>query len=187
MRIPTRRHFLRNMGLMAAALARAPSILAATDARRQLDFVHTHTGERLSAVYFESGAYVPQALAKVNQLLRDFRTETVHPIEPQLLDQLHALQALAGGKEAFQVICGYRSPVTNAWLHRRSGGVAEHSLHMQGRAIDVRLPGCATPQLALLAQRQRRGGVGYYGVSDFVHLDTGAVRRWGDPVIGDLS
>jgi uncharacterized protein YcbK (DUF882 family) len=117
-------------------------------------------------------------------LLRDFRSETVHPIDPLLLDVLYGLQCRSGGCEAFQVISGYRSPATNAKLRGRSreSGVAEHSLHMEGRAIDVRLPGQATNRLAVLARKLQIGGVGYYSVSDFVHVDTGRVRVWGDPV-----
>jgi uncharacterized protein YcbK (DUF882 family) len=118
----------------------------------------------------------------VDLLLRDFRDNTVHPIDPQLLDRLFLLQSAVGGTEPFQVISGYRSPTTNAALRERSSGVAEHSLHMDGRAIDVRLGGVPTEKLAHVALQQSNGGVGYYRVSDFVHLDTGRVRSWGDPV-----
>jgi uncharacterized protein YcbK (DUF882 family) len=159
------------------------AVSAGTDARRELSFVHTHTGEQLTATYFESGVYVGPALLQVNQLLRDFRTETVFPIDPAVLDRLFQLQAATGSREPFAVISGYRSPLTNAALRSRSSGVAEHSLHMQGRAIDVRLPGTPTDQLARLAQRLSGGGVGYYRVSDFVHIDTGRVRSWGDALV----
>jgi uncharacterized protein YcbK (DUF882 family) len=172
------------LSVLAAAMARAPRVLAQSNGRRSLAFAHTHTGERLATVYFEGGAYVPTALESINHLLRDFRTETVHPIEPQLLDRLYTLQAALGNEAAFQVICGYRSPQTNSMLRGRSSGVAEHSLHMQGRAIDIRLPGIDTTQLALLARRTLAGGVGFYRVSDFVHVDTGALRHWGDPIGG---
>lgn len=181
----SRRKFLGRLGVLAAAVAHAPKVLADVDGPRSLAFAHTHTGERLSTVYFEGGAYVPTALESINVLLRDFRTETVYPIEPQLLDRLYTLQAALGNDAAFQVICGYRSPETNSMLRARSGGVAEHSLHMQGRAIDIRLPGVDTAQLALLARRTLAGGVGYYRVSDFVHVDTGAVRNWGDAIGGE--
>ena len=169
---------------MLAAVTRAPRVLAGSIGTRSLAFEHTHTGETLSTVYFEGGTYVPSALESINVLLRDFRTETVYPIEPQLLDRLYTLQASIGNDTAFQVICGYRSPQTNNMLRARSSGVAEHSLHMQGRAIDIRLPGVDTAQLAVLARRAVAGGVGYYRVSDFVHVDTGALRHWGDPIGG---
>ena len=178
-----RRGFLRKVGLAALGLAPAGGALAAAaDERRSVAFVHTHTGEQLSALYFESGRYRHDVLAQVNILLRDFRTEAVFPIDPLVLDRLYRLQAQAGSREAYQVISGYRSPTTNAALRVRSSGVAEHSLHMEGRAIDVRLPGVDTARLAVLARRQGLGGVGFYRVSDFVHVDTGRVRIWGDPV-----
>lgn len=143
-----------------------------------MSFVHTHTGERLSTVYFEGGQYVSSELNLISRLLRDFRTGDVHPIEPGVLDILADLRALTGRDEAFEVISGYRSPKTNADLHRRSNGVAEHSLHMEGRAIDVRLPGVPTDKLHQLALGMNRGGVGFYPSSDFVHLDNGRVRHW---------
>lgn len=181
----SRRSFLMQAGLAALAAVPAGRLLAApANESRRLSFSHTHTGERLSVTYFRSGSYVDAALASVNVLLRDFRTEAVHRIDPQLLDVLYSLQCRCGGDEPFEIISGYRSPATNAKLRGRSkeSGVAEHSLHMDGRAIDVRLPGQATNRLALLARQLQHGGVGYYHVSDFVHVDTGRVRIWGDPV-----
>jgi uncharacterized protein YcbK (DUF882 family) len=106
----------------------------------------------------------------------------VFPIDPKVLDRLFQLHSASGGSEPFQIISGYRSAATNAALRARSTGVAEHSLHMEGRAIDVRLAGVPTSQLARLALQQSSGGVGFYRVSDFVHVDTGRVRTWGDPI-----
>lgn len=177
-----RRGFLQKLAAVALGAAAARSVLSAADERRRLSFVHTHTGEHLSTVYYEHGAYLSAALQKVNVLLRDFRDGTVHSIDPKLLDRLFLLQAAVGGAEPFQVISGYRSPSTNAALHEKSSGVSEHSLHMQGQAIDVRLAGVATEQLARLALKQGSGGVGFYRASDFVHLDTGRARSWGDPI-----
>ena len=175
-----RRGFLRKMGGATLGLAATKVALADGDGRRSLSFVHAHTGEQLTAVYYEDGEYRGAVLRQLNQLLRDFRTETVFPIDPKVLDRLFMLQSVTGGTEPFQVICGYRSPATNAALRKMSRGVAAHSLHMEGRAIDVRLPGIATDRLAALARAQMRGGVGFYRVSDFVHVDTGRVRTWGD-------
>jgi uncharacterized protein YcbK (DUF882 family) len=177
----SRRAFLRGAGIAAVGVATSRRTLA-QDQRRELSFVHTHTGEHLSAAYFVAGAYCEGVLAQVNQLLRDFRTETVFPIDRGVLDRLFAVQAMTGSREPFEVISGYRSPATNAALRKASHGVAEHSLHMQGRAVDVRLTGFATGRLALLSRQQRGGGTGFYRVSDFVHLDTGAVRIWGDRI-----
>ncbi len=177
-----RRGFLKKLAALGVGVAAARSVLAAAEEGRALSFVHTHTGEHLSVVYYEHGAYSSAALQQVNVLLRDFRDGTVHFIDPKLLDRLFLLQAAVGGSEPFQVISGYRSPSTNATLHEKSSGVAEHSLHMEGQAIDVRLAGVATMQLARLARKQGSGGVGFYRVSDFVHVDTGRVRSWGDPI-----
>jgi len=173
-----RRVFLRNLGVSTLALGSAKVAYARAPAKRSLSFEHTHTGESLSVVYFEEGAYQVASLERINHLLRDFRTEEVHPIDPRTLDILFDLQTLADRDAPFQVISGYRSPQTNATLRGRSSGVAEHSLHMQGRAIDVRLGGFSTGRLHDLARQMGRGGVGFYPRSDFVHLDSGPVRFW---------
>ena len=177
-----RRGFLRGLGAAAAGLTASRAVLAGSSEQRAIAFVHTHTGEQLNTVYYQGGAYLAPALRRVNQLLRDFRTDTLYPIDPGVLDRLYRLQSAAGSDQPFQVICGYRSPTTNEALRRASSGVAEHSLHMEGRAIDVRLPGIDSARLALLARNQQLGGVGYYRVSDFVHVDTGRVRIWGDSI-----
>ena len=173
---PGRRRFLRQSG--AALLAAPAAAWARPSERRSLAFVNTHTGETLSCVYFAAGHYDPTALGRVNHFLRDFRTGDVHPIDPGVLDILFALRTRADRDDPFHVISGYRSPRTNALLRSRSHGVSAHSLHMQGRAIDVRLPGYPTRKLREIALGMRRGGVGYYPASDFVHLDTGRVRFW---------
>jgi uncharacterized protein YcbK (DUF882 family) len=175
----TRRQFLARGGAVLVTLLPATALWAkAAPTTRSLSFVHTHTGERLSSVYFKDGAYVPAELARISYLLRDFRTGDVKAIDPAVLDILADVRTLADRDAAFEVICGYRSPQTNAMLHAHSSGVAEHSLHLQGRAIDVRLPGVPTARLRDLALGMGRGGVGYYAASDFVHLDNGGVRHW---------
>lgn len=145
---------------------------------RSLRFDHLHTGERLSVEYFSAGVYVPEGLGAVDRLLRDFRTGDVHPIDPRLLDLLHVLGGATGSQRPFQVISGYRSPATNQMLRSRSEGVAFGSLHLTGQAIDIRLPDVPLTRLRDAALATGRGGVGYYPVSDFVHVDTGRVRRW---------
>jgi uncharacterized protein YcbK (DUF882 family) len=174
---PDRRRFLQCAGA-AAVLLPFGSAWAGRPGRRSLSFVHTHTGEQLSSVYFEAGEYRASELERINHLLRDFRTGDVHPIDTGVLDILADLRMLADRDEPYEVISGYRSPLTNAALRRHSGGVAEHSLHLQGRAIDVRLPGFSTSRLRELALGMARGGVGFYAQSDFVHLDNGRVRYW---------
>lgn len=172
-----RRAWVKGLGMLSLALLASPAHAARGPARR-VSFYHTHTGERLKAVYYENGRYVPDALDAINRVLRDFRTGQVHRIDRRLLDQLAALDACCGGG-TFEVISGFRSPATNAMLRETTSGVAAHSLHMQGRAIDVRLSGFDTAKLRAAALRARRGGVGFYPASDFVHLDTGRFRTWG--------
>jgi uncharacterized protein YcbK (DUF882 family) len=136
------------------------------------------TGEKLKADYWVDGAYLPDALAALNRVLRDGRTGEVHVMEPKLLDLLNLLGRQLETNAAFQVICGYRSPATNAMLHATSTGVASNSLHMEGKAIDIRVPGRSLATLHDTALAMRVGGVGYYPKSDFVHVDVGAVRNW---------
>ena len=145
---------------------------------RALRFVHTHTSERLVVEYFNHGSYLPDALADVDHFLRDFRTGDEHVIDPTLLDLLHGVAERTGTDRPFQVISGYRSPVTNGLLRQRSEGVAAHSLHMAGKAIDIRLDDVPLPKLRAAALDVRGGGVGYYPTSEFVHIDTGRIRTW---------
>ena len=145
---------------------------------RALHFDHTHTGERLAVEYFSNRAYLPDALATVNHFLRDFRTGEIHDIDPALLDLLHTLASVTETSRPFQVISGYRSPATNEMLRRHSEGVAAGSLHMNGQAIDIRLADVPLSNLRRAALHAKGGGVGYYPVSDFVHVDTGRVRTW---------
>jgi len=145
---------------------------------RALALHNLHTGEHISVTYFQGGKYLHTALSKVNHFLRDFRTGQVHQIQPGLLDVLHQLSAKLETGQPFQVISGYRSPKTNARLARSSAGVAHHSLHMQGKAIDIRAPGIELSDLRDAAKALCRGGFGYYPGSDFVHVDIGPVRHW---------
>jgi len=181
-----RRRFLALGGAAAAGLlipGRALAAVAAPPAapERVLSFFHTHTGERLKTAYCCGGVYQPDALAEVNHLLRDFRVNEERPIEPKLLDLLHELGGTLQTDAPFHVISGYRSAATNAMLRERGGagsGVAAHSLHMVGQAIDIRVPGVKLDQLRDAAKSLKIGGVGYYPGSDFVHVDIGRVRYW---------
>lgn len=184
-----RRDFLAAMGRMAlgAAVATtlptfaAPAIAgpARTTLRRTLSFVHLHTNERLTATYWADGHYVPGALDDINHVLRDWRTGEVGAIDPGLFDLLHDLRRRLGTDQPFNVICGYRCPKTNAMLAATSDGVARRSLHMDGKAIDIAVPGRRLTQVREAALALGRGGVGIYSRSGFVHVDTGRVRQWG--------
>jgi uncharacterized protein YcbK (DUF882 family) len=164
-------------GTAAGALLLAPT-LALADRRRALSFYHTHTGERLRVTYAERNRPLPDALEEISHFLRDFRSGEAHPIDPQLLDILHQLQEATGGQGPYEIISAYRSPQTNEMLRSNGNGVAQRSLHMEGRAIDVRLRGVETRKLREAALRLQAGGVGYYQRSNFIHVDTGRVRFW---------
>ena len=123
--------------------------------------------------------YDSAALTRVDRVLRDWRKDDVHAYDPRLLDLLRDLLISLGRPDAeIQVICGYRTPATNESLRQSGHGVAQHSMHMQAMAIDIRVPGVPTAALRDAALRLGRGGVGYYAASDFVHVDVGRVRRW---------
>jgi uncharacterized protein YcbK (DUF882 family) len=147
-------------------------------AHKSLELRNNTTGDSLNVTYFERGRYLPDALHEINFLYRDHLTDEVHPVDVALLDQLHDLQNTLGVKRPINVICGYRSPFTNAHLRRNSRGVAKNSLHMEGRAIDIRIAGVESRNVRDAALSMARGGVGYYPGSNFVHLDTGDFRTW---------
>ncbi|MFW9611635.1 MAG: YcbK family protein [Fluviibacter sp.] len=158
------------------------SSLIGVSGSRALAFDHTHTRERINLVYAVDGDYVPDALTSLNRFLRDHYSGTVGSMDPQLFDLLHRVRLALGGKSlsAFEVISGYRCPETNDHLRNsRGGGVAKRSLHMEGKAVDVRIPGVPLAELRDAALSLQAGGVGYYPREQFVHIDTGRVRSWG--------
>jgi uncharacterized protein YcbK (DUF882 family) len=160
------------------ALLLGPRDARAAAAPRRLSFLNTHTDETLSVVYWADGQYEAGALQDIDRILRDHRTDVVKEIDRGLIDLLHALRTRLRSGSPFHIISGYRTPETNKKLRERSGRVASHSLHVDGRAIDVRLPGTPLPSLHRAALAMRGGGVGYYATSQFVHVDTGRVRSW---------
>ena len=145
---------------------------------KSLALYNTHTGEGVNAVYWVKGKYIPDTLAAVDRVLRDHRTDETMPIDRQLLDLLYDIREELGCHQAFHIISGYRSPTTNAYLRSMSRRVAEHSLHMDGKAVDLRLPGWAAFTVRSVARDLRVGGVGYYPRSEFVHVDVGPIRYW---------
>lgn len=189
---PTRRHFFRRAAQFAVAGAPLGALasqrptrslaldaLASQPGTRSLALDNTHTGERIDLVYSVGGQYVPQALATLNHFLRDHYTGEVAVIDPQLFDVLHSLQSRLAWRQPYEVISGYRCPRTNELLRTtRGGGVASHSLHMDGKAMDIRLPGVPLAEVRDAALSLQAGGVGYYPHEQFVHVDTGRVRRW---------
>jgi len=165
---------------LAGYQGRSENAAAATPEYR-LRFFHTHTNERLEIVYRRGATYVPEALATLDHYLRDHRTGDVRHFDPRLFDLLHDLIAsLHDSNAEIDVVCGYRTSWSNEFLRTRSAhtGVARHSLHMLAEAIDIRIPGIPASTVRDAALALHRGGVGYYGASDFVHVDLGRVRRW---------
>lgn len=190
----TRRGFLKASAIAAMALlpparalAKLNTITEAVkpisfykpdETDKSLSFHNLHTEETLRKTYFSKGRYIPKVLSDINYILRDFRSGDVRPIDIKLLDLLYDIKRRLGAKEPFLIISGYRSPATNRYLREHSSGVACKSMHMFGKAVDIRLPSVALETLHKTAIALRRGGVGYYPESDFVHVDVGSVRYW---------
>ena len=180
---PQRRRLLRRAAQVAAVGATLPLVAPARamgiSPARRLAFDHTHTREKIALAYAIDDQYVPTALRTLDHFMRDHYTGAVGQIDPALFDLLHALRLRLGHSAAFEVISCYRCPDTNARLKRtRGGGVATRSLHMDGKAIDIRMPGVALADLRDAALSLQLGGVGYYPREQFVHVDTGRVRQW---------
>jgi uncharacterized protein YcbK (DUF882 family) len=179
-----RRSFLKASLVLASAsglpmigkAATAPSALV--PAERKLSLYNTHTGESVNRVFWAEGQFVPDALQDINKVLRDHRNNAIAPIDPQLLLLLDQVNGKMGSANTLHIISGYRSPESNAMLNANTTGVAKHSMHMDGKAIDIRMPGRNLAQLRKAAMSLRGGGVGYYPDSQFVHMDTGRLRSW---------
>jgi uncharacterized protein YcbK (DUF882 family) len=142
---------------------------------------HLHTGEDIDVVYRIGDTYIPAALDRLNHFLRDHRTQDVSSYDPKEFDVLHALMASLGRPNGvIDIVCGYRTPWSNSFLRGGSAasGVAEHSQHMLAKAIDIRVPDVTTVSLRNAALALHAGGVGFYPISQFVHVDVGPVRTW---------
>lgn len=175
----SRRALLTGGAAALAMVATKPASASILSARpRFLTLENLHTGERIKAEYWAGRNYLADGLRSIAQVLRDHRNNTIHEIDTKLLDTLVLLREKLGVQTGFQVISGYRSPESNAKLHSASEGVAVHSLHMEGKAIDIRVPGVQLAHLRDAAKSLAVGGVGYYAKSDFVHVDVGRVRYW---------
>ena len=175
-----RRSFLKGSVALASAIS-LPALAKTAQAapgERTLRLYNTHTGETVRSVFWAEGQFIPDALQDINKVLRDHRNNQIAPIDPQLLVLLNEVSTKFGNNQLVHVISGYRSPESNAKLRANSTGVAKHSMHMDGKAIDIRLPGKDLAQLRKAAMAMRGGGVGYYPDSQFVHMDTGRVRYW---------
>lgn len=177
-----RRQFLK-FGLLTATAGLFPSLASATlrdvmAPERVLALYNTHTGESIKTVYWADGNYLPEALADINHILRDHRNDAVKTMSPALLNLLHSVHSAVDARQPIHIISGYRSPATNDMLAARSKGVAKHSMHLDGMATDIRIPGRELTHVRRAALVMKNGGVGYYPGSDFVHVDVGRVRQW---------
>ena len=177
-----RRSFLKWGASAILATIFTHPVMAAVDPKtpkhRILSFYNIHTGETLKTCYRSSGKLIQRAVNRISHIMRDHRTGEVMPVDPNLLDLLHRIVMEEKPSSPLSIISGYRSPSTNEALRKVTAGVAPKSLHMKGRAIDIRIPGHQTAAIRHIAVNLRRGGVGYYPESDFVHLDTGPVKAW---------
>lgn len=166
-------------GIITTALPSISQAALPLTYEKTLKLRNLHTNERLTATYSKDGIYDPAALADINAIMRDHRADETAEMSLQLLDMLSLLQDCCGNQRELQIISAYRSPRTNEQLRKNSSGVAKKSLHMQGKAIDIRVSGVALNEVRQHARRLKAGGVGYYPESGFIHVDTGRVRYWG--------
>lgn len=174
------RRRLMGLGLTALVCSVSFPALALPHVKgvRSLAFHNLHTDERLRVDYWRNGAYDRGAYNRINHILRDHYSGDVHPMDIRLMDLLHDLQGRLGNHGTIEVISGYRSPATNMRLAQMTDGVARRSYHTQGMAIDIRMPGTGLAKIHRTALAMRRGGVGYYPDSRFVHVDVGPLRSW---------
>ncbi|MEJ2116042.1 MAG: DUF882 domain-containing protein [Gammaproteobacteria bacterium] len=175
-----RRSFLKGSAALAASGTFPQLIHASTgqSSERTLGFINLHTDETLRCCYWANGEYDLNSLNEINHILRDHRTNDIYDMDANLIDLLHNLHEITGSKSPFHIISAYRSPKTNEKLRQTSNGVAKRSLHLQGKAIDIRLPDVGLKHLRDAAISLKAGGVGYYAKSNFIHIDTGKPRSW---------
>jgi len=176
--VSSRRRFLFGLAAGLPVLGLGWRAALAAVPVRQIALRHRHTGEAVRTVYFADGRYLEEGLRVIDRLLRDWRTDEIVEIDPQVLDIAYVLQQQLDLRGPLEVLSGYRSPETNAMLRRRSPAVARNSLHMYGMAVDLRFPGVPLERAHQAALALQAGGVGYYPGSDFIHLDSGPVRSW---------
>lgn len=179
-----RRNFLKQAALFGATtgmVATSGRVAAKTmrpSMEKTLKLYNIHTGETVQATFWAEGRYIEEEVQMLDMLLRDHRANEVLAMQRKLYHHLFKLQMMLEPKQGVHIISGYRSPETNRRLQSMSNGVAKKSLHMQGRAIDIRMPGVSIRNVQRAALSMKTGGVGYYPTSGFVHIDTGRVRNW---------
>jgi len=163
----------------APTFPKAAGFLRGSGDIRRLKMYSGRTGERIDIIYWLEGKYLKESVKEINHFMRDWRTDQSKQIDLRAVDIMAAAHNMLDTSEPYMLLSGYRSPQTNAMLRSRSRGVAKNSLHMQGKAADLRLNGRSVHQMARAAAACRGGGVGKYSGSNFVHMDCGTVRSWG--------
>jgi len=180
--IMKRRSFLKFCSMTALSSAAPLSLFSRSPANtfpeRSLAFYNTHTGEFVKSLFWIEGKFIPDALEEINYILRDHRSDEIKEMDTGLMNLLWKLRKKVGVQKPFHVISGYRSPRTNELLRKRSRGIAKNSLHLYGKAVDIRIPGVKLSSLREAALELKAGGVGFYPKSDFIHIDTGRIRCW---------
>jgi uncharacterized protein YcbK (DUF882 family) len=179
----SRRDFLKTAAGIATLLA-SPVAFAKSEklkGARTISLHNLHTEEKIKVDYWIDGKYQPEALAELDLVLRDHRQNEVCSMDPKLIDILHNIQNATVGNadKHVQILSAYRSPTTNSNMRRYKRGVAKNSFHMVGQAVDIRIPGVGNYDVFRAAQNLKEGGIGYYGRTGFIHLDTGTYRTWG--------
>lgn len=179
----TRRTILKAGALLTACVSMPGLAHASTSASfrtnaRALSLINPHTGDKLKTVYWEKGSYSNESLKDISYIMRDMHTGEMSPIDPRLIDILYSLRAKLETSKPFEIVCGYRTPRSNAFIYKHEKGVGKNSYHMYGRAVDIRLADRSASQIQHAAWSLQKGGVGYYPKAGFVHIDTGGIRRW---------
>lgn len=174
----TRRTFLQHLSYMSLGTVLMPQMLFADDSPRLINLYNIHTDEYLDITYYKNGSYLPDALLRIDQIMIDRRSGDTTAMDTKLIDTLYSLQTLSNTKEPLEIICGYRSPATNAHMSQPGSGVAKHSFHTLGKAADIHIQNLTLEQSRALALTLQAGGVGYYPKSGFIHVDVGPIRQW---------
>lgn len=179
-----RRTFLKSGLTLSAAAALSigsvtPALALPSGGEYRISLQNAHTNETFSGTYRVGNKYLPQAFERINYVMRDFRVNEIFPIDPRTIDIIAIVHRMTGSKAPYSVLSGYRCAKTNSMLREGSKGVAKHSLHMVGQAIDVRMSNVSITRIRDLAKKLQAGGVGYYPRSGFVHMDSGDFRTWG--------
>jgi uncharacterized protein YcbK (DUF882 family) len=174
------RRSLLKLAVGATSLLKSRSAFAGLwkDRDRSLHMINPHTGESFRDVYWSRGSYIKHSLSRINWLMRDYHVDEVERIDPGLVDLLHAVARRVDAKAPLELLSGFRTVETNERLQEEGYNAAPHSMHLVARAADIRAPGVHLPHLYRAALSLRRGGVGFYPSAGFIHVDTGALRRW---------